>query len=84
MPSIADVPELSYELVEEAGAEVHGLGETALPPVPAGGFRSEDEVAQLPGARRVDVPTVVPGPSPDVYAFSRITSQRNLYRIPVQ
>jgi hypothetical protein len=56
----------------------------ALPPVPAGGFRSEDEVARLPGARRIDALTVVPAPSPDVYAFSRVTSQRNLYRIPVQ
>jgi CO/xanthine dehydrogenase Mo-binding subunit len=35
VPSFADVPELSYELVEQAGAEVHGLGETAVPPVPA-------------------------------------------------
>lgn len=35
VPSIADLPELTHELVEEAGAEVHGLGETAVPPVPA-------------------------------------------------
>jgi CO/xanthine dehydrogenase Mo-binding subunit len=35
VPSIADVPELTYELVEQSGAEVHGLGETAVPPVPA-------------------------------------------------
>jgi CO/xanthine dehydrogenase Mo-binding subunit len=35
VPSFADLPELSYELVEQAGAEVHGLGETAVPPVPA-------------------------------------------------
>ena len=35
MPSIADLPELTHELVEQAGADVHGLGETAVPPVPA-------------------------------------------------
>jgi CO/xanthine dehydrogenase Mo-binding subunit len=35
IPSIADLPELTYELVESPGAEVHGLGETAVPPVPA-------------------------------------------------
>ncbi len=36
IPSMADLPrELSHELVREAGAEVHGLGETAVPPVPA-------------------------------------------------
>jgi Tol biopolymer transport system component len=54
----------------------------ALPRIPAGGFRSEREVAQLPGARRLDAPTV-PGPSPDVYAIDRSVTQRNLYRIPV-
>ena len=26
---------LTHELIEREGAEVHGLGETALPPVPA-------------------------------------------------
>ncbi len=55
----------------------------ALPPIPTGGFHSEDEVARLPGAHRVDISDAVPGLSPDVYAFSRGTTQRNLYRIPV-
>jgi hypothetical protein len=40
-------------------------------------------VARLPGARRTDILDVVPGQSPDVYAFTRINTQRNLYRIPV-
>jgi CO/xanthine dehydrogenase Mo-binding subunit len=26
---------MSHELIEQEGAEAHGLGETALPPVPA-------------------------------------------------
>jgi Tol biopolymer transport system component len=55
----------------------------ALPRMPPEGFRSEEEIAQLPGARRMDALTV-PGPSPDVYAFYRGTTQRNLYRIPLQ
>jgi Tol biopolymer transport system component len=54
----------------------------ALPRIPAGGFRSEEEVARLPGARGIDG-LGVPGPSPDVYAFSRSTTLRNLYRIPI-
>ena len=54
----------------------------ALPRIPADGFRSEEEIAQLPGAQRIDALTV-PGPSRDVYAFYRGTTQRNLYRIPV-
>lgn len=53
-----------------------------LPRMPAGGLRSEQDIAQLPGARKVDA-VVVPGVSPDVYAFYRTTTQRNLYRIPI-
>jgi CO/xanthine dehydrogenase Mo-binding subunit len=34
VPSAADLPLLTHELLEREGAEVHGLGETALPPVP--------------------------------------------------
>ena len=55
----------------------------AFPRIPAEGFRSEEEIARLSGARRIDA-LAVPGPSPDVYAFYRGTTQRNLYRIPVQ
>src|SRR5712691_2783731 len=55
----------------------------ALPRIPAGGFHSEQEVAGLPGVRRIDEMGVVPGPSPDVYAFYRGNTQRNLYRIPI-
>ena len=55
----------------------------AMPRIPAGGFHSNDEIARLPGARRIDGQQVVVGPSPDVYAFYRGTIQRNLYRIPI-
>jgi Tol biopolymer transport system component len=55
----------------------------AFPPLPAEGFRSEEEIVRLPGARRIDARTV-PGPSRDVYAFYRGSTQRNLYRVPVQ
>jgi hypothetical protein len=55
----------------------------ALPKIPAGGFLSEQEVASLPGARRINEIEVVPGTSPDVYAFYRGTTHRNLYRIPI-
>jgi eukaryotic-like serine/threonine-protein kinase len=54
-----------------------------LPNIPPGGFRSEAEIAILPGARVIDAADVAPGPTPDVYAFSRQTVQRNLYRIPI-
>jgi CO/xanthine dehydrogenase Mo-binding subunit len=36
VPASRDMPErLTHELIERGGAEPHGLGETALPPVPA-------------------------------------------------
>ena len=35
IPSIADLPPITHELREKQDAEIHGLGETALPPVPA-------------------------------------------------
>jgi CO/xanthine dehydrogenase Mo-binding subunit len=35
IPSTNDLPDrLTHELIERPGAEIHGLGETALPPVP--------------------------------------------------
>ena len=55
----------------------------SLPRIPKGGFRSEEEIAQLPGAHRIEGEGVVLGPSADVYAFYRGTIQRNLYRIPI-
>jgi serine/threonine protein kinase/Tol biopolymer transport system component len=54
-----------------------------LPKIPAGGFRSNEEIARLPGARRIEGRLVTLGPSPDSYAFYRGNTQRNLYRIPV-
>ena len=55
----------------------------ALPKIPVDGFNSEEEVARLPGVRRIEEMGVAPSPSPDVYAFSRGATQRNLYRIPI-
>ena len=54
-----------------------------FPPIPAGGFPSEAAIAKLPGARSMDDSDVAPGSTSDVYAYSRQTVQRNLYRIPI-
>jgi len=54
-----------------------------LPPLPAHGLHSEQELAALPGARKIDTGGI-PGPSPDVYAVIRETIQRNLHRIPIR
>ena len=47
------------------------------------GLPSEQEILKLPGARVIPLSNVVPGPTADVYAFTRQSVQRNLYRIPV-
>ena len=54
-----------------------------FPPMPAGGFPSEAAIAKRPGGQLIGGPDVAPGPTPGVYAFSRQTVQRNLYRIPI-
>jgi WD40 repeat protein len=62
-----------------------------LPPIPAGGFTSEEQIASLRGARKIDIAGadvsvsggVIPGSSPDSYVFYRGRVQRNLYRIPI-
>ena len=54
-----------------------------LPHIPAGGFHADEEIARLPGARRIEGRQVTLGPTPDVYAFYRGATQRNLYRIPI-
>jgi Tol biopolymer transport system component len=54
-----------------------------LPPTPTSGFRSEREVEAVPGARRLGDAGLFPGPTPSTYAFIKIATQRNIYRVPV-
>jgi Tol biopolymer transport system component len=55
-----------------------------LPDIPAGGFRTEAEIAALPGVEIIPHGDVGPGPSPNVYVYSRETVSRNIYRIPLR
>jgi hypothetical protein len=54
-----------------------------MPPTPASGLPSGDAVAGLPGARLVSEHSVYPGPNPSIYAFTKVATQRNIYRVPV-
>ena len=55
-----------------------------LPPIPASGFPSKEAVAALPGARLISEESgVFPGPNPSDYAFVKVSTQRNIYRVPV-
>ena len=55
-----------------------------MPAIPAGGIQSKDGVGALPGARLVsEQERSVPGPNPSIYAFVKVSTQRNIYRVPV-
>jgi len=55
-----------------------------LPAMPSGGFRTEAEIAAVPGVEIIPHADAGPGPSPDVYVFSRETVARNIFRIPLR
>jgi hypothetical protein len=55
-----------------------------LPGIPAGGIQSKEGVAALPGARLIsEQDRSVPGPNPSMYVFVKVSTQRNIYRVPV-
>ena len=47
------------------------------------GLPSEQEILKVPGARVISASDVAPGPTADIYAFTRESVQRNLYRVPL-
>jgi hypothetical protein len=53
-----------------------------LPQIPISGFQSEQDVAALPGVRVIRE-GAFPGPDPSVYAFTKVATHRNIYRVPV-
>jgi eukaryotic-like serine/threonine-protein kinase len=56
---------------------------SVLPRMPSGGFGAESEIAAEPGVEAIPYGDVAPGPTASVYAYSRETTTRNLYRIPL-
>ena len=54
-----------------------------LPPIPPSGFRSKEDVAELPGARLIPEEGAFPGPNPSIYAFTKVATHRNIYRVSV-
>jgi eukaryotic-like serine/threonine-protein kinase len=53
-----------------------------LPPTPKAGLRSKSDLAAVPGVRLVGE-RVFAGPTPSIYAFTKFSIQRNIYRVPV-
>jgi Tol biopolymer transport system component/tRNA A-37 threonylcarbamoyl transferase component Bud32 len=54
-----------------------------VPDLPAVGVASVEEAASLPGARVIAHGNISPGRDPSVYAYTKISAQRNLYRVPI-
>ncbi len=81
----ADRRTLYLSLSEESSSHTYAVPLApgrVWPEIPKTGFQAA-ELAKLPGVRVIDAPEVAPAITSDVYAFSRETIQRNLYRIPV-
>jgi hypothetical protein len=55
---------------------------SVLPRIPASGFASKEAVAAIPGAKLVSDQDVYPGPNPSIYAYVKVSAQRNIYRVP--
>jgi Tol biopolymer transport system component/tRNA A-37 threonylcarbamoyl transferase component Bud32 len=54
-----------------------------LPSLPEPGLAHLSQAANLPGAKAFPEPRAFGGPDPSVYAYPRVTTHRNIYRIPV-
>ena len=53
----------------------------ALPKSSSDEIFNDPELPRMPGVRVLDIPDVFPGPDASTYAFWRMSTQRNLYRI---
>ena len=55
----------------------------SLPAVPVGGVKSAADLAKVPGVIVIDKLLISPGNNPSLYAFTRTSVHRNLYRVPI-
>jgi hypothetical protein len=58
-----------------------------VPDLPPSGVKPTDDVKGLNVVAEIDMTgkaIFAPGPNPSVYAYSRMTVQRNLFRIPLK
>ena len=53
----------------------------AVPTIPSSGLHTAQDAAAIPGARRVAESHAFVGLDPERYAFTRVTIQRNIYRV---
>jgi hypothetical protein len=55
----------------------------AFPTIPAEGLLNTKAIAGLPGVQIIDSADVASGPTPGMFAVSRVTVQLNIYRLPI-
>jgi hypothetical protein len=55
----------------------------ALPELPASGINVAAAVAELPGIRVIEHGSLLTGPDPSTFVFTKTDLQRNLFRIPL-
>jgi hypothetical protein len=78
------------DIGEQGGGKTVALGLPEgkdLPDLPRGGLKSAEDIKGLKVAAEIDMngkSFFAPGPNPSVYAYTRVTVQRNLYRIPLE
>ena len=91
-PAVAWSADGKYFYLGVRATSLSDLGKTVVLPVPLGGMLPElpasgilglQEAQALPGARFLDAWAIAPGPDPSVFAYTKTTVHRNLYRIPV-
>jgi hypothetical protein len=79
--------------ISSTGGTLYGSGRTyviplsggrVLPEIPEEGFGSEADLARLANGQIIEAADVAPGPRKEIYVFSRESTQRNLYRVPVR
>jgi Tol biopolymer transport system component len=55
-----------------------------FPSLPASGIRGPEDARALPGAHVIEGWMISPGPDPSVFAYTKKTMRRNLFRIPLR
>ena len=55
-----------------------------VPPLPDKGFGTIEEAAKALGGKPIADPRAYPSDDPDVYAFPKVSSHRNIYRVSLQ
>jgi hypothetical protein len=57
---------------------------SALPRLPPGGIETEEQFTALGSVLLGEDGIAIPGPDASIYAFTRGSQQRNIYRIPLR